>query len=120
MGDTRSCGNALSILLYSFAVRAGCSGTLDKEMPDKPLVNGNGQTTQPAAPQRKTTSDGLISEPQVNRLFGLTKGAGKTREALGVILAAFNYTAPDGDLEAAARQVRREDFDKIQEAIQKP
>lgn len=121
MAETRACSKVLSNLLSFVAVMAGCSGTSAEDMTGAPLVNGKGEPAATAAP-RKATGD-TITEPQVKRLFGLARNAGKSREALGVILAAHGYTAPATDadpVESAAWLVKKGDFDKIQEAIQKP
>ncbi len=59
----------------------------------------------------------------MGRLFSLNKQAGRSREGLGVILAAHGYSAPwdsENPVEAAAQQVKKADFDKIQEAVMKP
>jgi hypothetical protein len=117
MAQTRSCSKVLSNLLSYVAIMAGCSGTAAEEMTGD--VNGAGQTAS-QAPQRTQNGNGTITEPQVNRLFGLNKGAGRSREGLGVILAAHGYSAPDGDVDAAARLVKKGDFDKIQEQVMKP
>jgi len=122
MCQTRACSKVLSNLLSYVAIMAGCSGTAAEEMTGEPMVNGAGQTTS-QAPQRTQNGNGTITEPQVNRLFGLNKAAGRTRDGLGVILAAHGYTAPANDpdpVDAAARLVKKGDFDKIQELVMKP
>jgi hypothetical protein len=123
MAQTRACSKVLSNLLSFVANMAGCSGTAAEEMQE----GATPTTTQPAAaagPQRTPTSNGgTISEAQVGRLFSLIKQSGKSRDALGVILAAHGYTAPSNaadPVEEAAVLVKRADFDKIQDAILKP
>lgn len=122
MAQTRACSKVLSNLLSYVAIMAGCSGTSAEEMTGGEPMNGAGESgrTQPQRTTNGGNGDGTISEPQVNRLFGLTKQANKSRDALGVVLAHFGYTDPNNDLEKAARMVKRTDFDKIQEAILKP
>jgi hypothetical protein len=121
MAQTRACSKVLSNLLSYVAIMAGCSGTSAEEMSAEPMLNGNGQTTSSAAPQRaQANGNGTISEPMVRRLFGLNKGAGRSREGLGVILAAHGYSDPNGDVEAACYQVKKADFDKIQAEVMKP
>lgn len=127
MAQTRACSKVLSNLLSFVANMAGCSGTAAEEMQE----SGQQTTGQPAAtsaaspgPQRTPQSNGaLISEAQVGRLFSLIKQSGRSRDALGVILAAHGYTAPSNaadPVEEAAILVKRADFDKIQDAILKP
>lgn len=126
MCQTRACSKVLSNLLSYVAIMAGCSGTSAEEMTGEPLVNGAGQTARQQTQQPQRTpgnGNGVISDLQVGRLFGVTKQQGKSREALGVILAAHGYTAPSNSadpIEDAAKLVKRADFDKIQEAILKP
>ena len=121
MAQTRACSKVLSNLLAYVAIMAGCSGTAAEEMPpDGGQGAGVGQATAAAAPQRAQNGNGTITDPQVNRLFALNKQAGRSREGLGVILAAHGYSAPDGDVDAAARLIKKGDFDKIQELVMKP
>lgn len=122
MAQTRACSKVLSNLLTFVAAMAGCEITPAEEMPSS---GGGGSTTAPtqSQPQRAQNGAGTISDGQVARLFSVTKQAGKSRDALGVILAAHGYTAPsntDNPVEAAAQLVKKGDFDKIQEAILKP
>lgn len=127
MAQTRACSKVLSNLFAFVAIMAGCSGTSAEEMAASPMVNGAGETrgqakTSGPGPQRTQNGSGVISEGQVGRLFGLIKQSGRTREALGVILAAHGYAAPVDDpdpVESAARLVKKGDFDKIQDAILK-
>lgn len=122
MAQTRACSKVLSNLLSYVAVMAGCSGTSAEEMSGEPMVNGKGQTAAQAQPQR-TNGSGTITEPQVNRLFGLNKTAGRSRDGLGVILANFGYTAPSNaadPIEAAVWLIKKGDFDKIQTEVMKP
>jgi hypothetical protein len=120
MAQTRACSKVLSNLLRGVAVMSGFAGTPAAEMTGKEDT-GRQHTAQP---QRASNGSGTITDPQVNRLFGLAKQAGKSREALGVILAHFGYTAAAyGDvdaIEAAARLVKKGDFDKIQTEVMKP
>lgn len=118
MAQTRACSKVLSNLLSYVAIMAGCSGTSAEEMTGEPLVNGSGESGRTQPQQKANGNGGVISEKQVGRLFGLTKQANKSRDALGVILAHFGYTG--NDIEEAAKRVKPADFDKIQEAILKP
>ncbi len=126
MAQTRACSKVLANLLSYVAIMAGCSGTSAEEMTGEPLVNGSGETSRPAAaskaPQRTPNGGDTITENQVNRLFGLNKNAGRSRDGLGVILATFGYTAPSDEkdpVEAAAWKVKKGDFDKIQTEVMK-
>lgn len=124
MAQTRACSKVLSNLLSYVAIMAGCSGTSAEEMTGQPMMNGQGQTQSTAQqPQRTQNGSGCITEPQVTRLFGLNKGAGRSREGLGVILANFGYSAPSDSadpVEDAARLIKKGDFDKIQAEVMKP
>lgn len=124
MAQTRACSKVLSNLLSFVANMAGCSGTAAEEMPPEGSTATTSAPKPTAGPQRTPTSNGgCISEGQVGRLFGLIKQAGKSRDALGVILAAHGYTAPSNakdPVEEAAVLVKKADFDKIQDAIMKP
>lgn len=121
MAQTRACSKVLSNLLKFVAVMAGYAGTPAEEMTGRE----QGHTSAPAAskaPQRTQNAGGTITESQVNRLFGLNKTAGRSRDALGVILATFGYTAPSGEkdpVEAAAWMIKKADFDKIQTEVMK-
>lgn len=122
MAQTRACSKVMSNLFAFVAIMAGCSGTAAEEVqPEDPGGSQQGtQTTQ--APQRQNGGP-TIGEGQVGRLFSLNKKAGRSREGLGVILAAHGYTAPsnsDNPVEAAAYLVLKGDFDKIQEDVLKP
>jgi hypothetical protein len=122
MCQTRACSKVLSNLLSYVAIMAGCSGTTAEEMPSDGGQTG-AQPSGQAAPQRTQNGNGCITEPQVNRLFAITKSAGKSREALGVILAAHGYSVPadhPDPVDAAARLVKKGDFDKIQTEVMKP
>lgn len=123
MAQTRACSKVMSNLFAFVAIMAGCSGTAAEEMP----TDGSGAAGAPAAaqqtPQRTQNGNGTINDAQVRRLFSLNKQAGRSREGLGVILAAHGYTAPsnaDNPVEAAAYLVKKGDFDKIQDEVLKP
>lgn len=120
MAQTRACSKVLSNLLKFVAVMAGYAGTPAEEMTGREQPHTSAPSTQ--QPQRTTNGNGTITEPQVNRLFGLNKTAGRSREALGVILATHGYTAPSNaadPVEAAAWLIKKGDFDKIQAEVMK-
>lgn len=124
MAQTRACSKVLSNLFAYVAIMAGCSGTSAEEMPPGSTGDGGatGAETTQSQPQR-TNGGATITDNQVSRLFSLNKTAGRSREGLGVILAAHGYAAPansDNPVEAAARLVLKVDFDKIQEQVMKP
>lgn len=127
MAQTRACSKVLSNLFAYVAIMAGCSGTAAEEVPlDGGQGAGETATQQGTGPQRAPQQNGgpgVINDAQVRRLFSLNKQAGRSREGLGVILAANGYTAPantDNPVEGAAMLVLKADFDRIQELVMKP
>ncbi len=121
MAQTRACAKALRNVLAWVVVLAGYEATPAEEMTGS---EQNGHEPPAQATRAPRTSNGdTITEAQVGRLFGLAKGNNKSREALGVILAAHGYSVsadhPD-PVDAAARLVKKADFDRVQEAILKP
>lgn len=115
MAQTRACSKVLSNLLKWVARMAGYAGTPAEEMTDHHAEESNGNGTQRQGPQRKAAPAGnVISEPQVKRMYGLGHGAGKSRDAVGVILAHFGF--PDGPdtvtrdkYEAICTQIMKQD-----------
>lgn len=130
MAQTRACSKVLSNLLAYVAIMAGCSGTSAEEMGSEGMVNGNGETkAETRAPQRTQEGNGnggatgTINAGQVGKLFALSKHAGRSREGLGVLLAAHGYTAPsntDNPVEGAALLIKKGDYDKILAEVMKP
>lgn len=130
MAQTRACSKVLSNLLAYVAIMAGCSGTSAEEMGSEGMINGNGETkAETRAPQRTQEGNGnggasgTINAGQVGKLFALSKHAGRSREGLGVLLAAHGYTAPsntDNPVEGAALLIKKGDYDKILAEVMKP
>ncbi len=110
MAQTRACSKVLSNLLRFVAVMAGFAGTPAHEM-----TGSNGSAATPAsAPQRTGAAAPTdpISEKQLGRLWAIARNAGKSDEAVGVVLEHFKYSTAAGVREAAAR-VQRKDYEAI-------
>lgn len=119
MAQTRACSKVLSNLLKFVARMGGYAGTPGEEMTGNEDTSGNGGGTQ--APQRRasTGSDGgtvtngsLISEAQAKRMYALGKGANKTSDQVGIILAHFGFKK--------AEDVTRGQYEAVCAEISKP
>lgn len=119
MAQTRACAKALRNVLAWVVVLAGYEATPAEEMTgtEGEAQAGNGYTQ----PQRsgKASPDDPISEAQVRRIYGLMQHSGKSVEEVGVIVAAFGYSHPDGP-EKAFPSIKRKHADAIYSAIQQP
>jgi len=96
MAQTRACSKVLSNLLKWVARMGGYAGTPAEEMTgNEPGADPQGGASNPTrrtgpAPQQNGGS-GVISEAQGKRLWALAHSAGKSKEAVGVVLAGFNF-----------------------------
>lgn len=106
MAQTRACSKVLSNLLKWVAKMAGFETTPAEEM------EGSGRPANaPQSPQRTGNAGptSVISEKQVGRIWAI--GRHKSKEAIGVILAAFGFSAATVD--EAAAMVTRDKYDAI-------
>jgi hypothetical protein len=115
MAQTRAISKVLSNLLKFVAVMAGYAGTPAEEMQGASAQRG----AQVQQPQRANGGNGMPSEKQIGRLWAIAHARGKSDEAVGVILAHFGYSSPDGP-RAAADLIKKADYDRVVAEVDKP
>jgi hypothetical protein len=115
MAQTRACSKVLSNLLKWVARMGGFAGTPAEEMTGDEYERGNGRAAASSSePQRRAPQNGsaLVSEAQVKRLYALGHSAGKSRDEVGIVVAAYGFTD--------AAQITRDRYEAICSEVMKP